>query len=138
MPIETMNPLELAHERKRRTDVLRTNRFHAVVLYYGTPGERDEMHCHDQDQTFYAIDGECTLHFPDGGQAVLKPGMLATITGGSFYQLENSGDGPMVMLLNRSGARAKKIDYETRKEVVEHRKTVPTSAQTLAKEEAHG
>ena len=138
MPIETLNPLELAHERKTRTNVLKTNRFHAVVLYYGTPGERDEMHCHDQDQTFYAIDGECTLHFPDGGQAVLKPGMLATITGGSFYQLENSGDGPMVMLLNRSGSSAKKIDYETRKVIVEHRKTVPTSTKTLLMEEAHG
>ena len=128
MPIETLNPLEIAHERKARTNVIRTNRFHAVVLYYGTPGERDEMHCHDQDQTFYAIEGECTLHFPDGGQAVLKAGMLAAITGGSFYQLENSGDGPMVMLLNRSGARAKKIDYETRKVIVEHRRTVPADA----------
>ncbi len=128
MPIETLDALKLAHERKRRTNVLKTDRFHAVVLYYGTAGERDEMHCHDQDQTFYTIEGQCTLHFPDGGQAVMGPGMLATITGGSFYQLENSGDGPMVMLLNRSGARAKKIDYETRKEIVEHRRTVPTDA----------
>ncbi len=128
MPIETLDALKLARERKRRTNVLKTDRFHAVVLYYGTPGERDEMHCHDQDQTFYAIEGQCTLHFPDGGEAVLTPGMLATITGGSFYQLENSGDGPMVMLLNRSGASAKKIDYETRKVVSEHRRTVPTDA----------
>jgi uncharacterized cupin superfamily protein len=127
MPIEIFNPLELAHEQSR-TKVLQTNRFHAVVLRYATPGERDEMHCHDQDQTFYAIEGECTLHFPDGAQEVLKPGMLAAITGGSFYQLENSGDGPMVMLLNRSGARAKMIDYETRKEITEHRHTFPTDA----------
>ena len=125
MPIETLDALKLAHENKRRTNVLNTDRFHAVLLYYGTPGERDEMHCHDQDQTFYAIDGECTMHFPDGGSAVLRPGMLATITGGSFYQLENSGDKPLVMLLNRSGAKAKKIDYETRKEITEHRRTVP-------------
>ena len=97
MPIEIFNPVELAHEDKGRSKVLQTNRIHAVVLYYGIPGERDEMHCHDQDQTFYSIEGECTLHFPDGGHEVLKPGMLAAITGGSFYQLENSGDGPMVL-----------------------------------------
>jgi mannose-6-phosphate isomerase-like protein (cupin superfamily) len=78
------------------------------------------MHCHNQDQTFYVIDGQCTMHFPDGGKAVLEPGMMATITGGSFYQLENSGDGPMIMIGNRSGSQegTKKIDYETRKEIV--------------------
>ena len=37
MPIETLDALKLAHERKRRTNVLKTNRFHAVVLYYGPP-----------------------------------------------------------------------------------------------------
>jgi mannose-6-phosphate isomerase-like protein (cupin superfamily) len=60
------------------------------------------------------------MHFPDGGKAVLEPGMMATITGGSFYQLENSGDGPMIMIGNRSGSQegTKKIDYETRKEIV--------------------
>jgi hypothetical protein len=29
--------------------------------------------------------------------------MAALITGGSFYQLENSGSGPMVLMGNRSG-----------------------------------
>jgi hypothetical protein len=47
------------------------------------------MHCHNADQTFYVIDGECTMHFPDGGKAVLKPGQAALITGRSFYQLEH-------------------------------------------------
>ena len=59
------------------------------------------------------------MHFPDGGKAVLKTGMAATITGGSFYQLENSGDGPMIMMGNRSGPSEKIqiIDYVTRKDV---------------------
>jgi len=43
------------------------------------------------------------VHFPDGGKAVLGPGMVATITGGSFYQLENTGSGPMILMGNRSG-----------------------------------
>ena len=37
------------------------------------------------------------MRFPDGGKAVLKPGQAALITGGSFYQLENTGSGPMIM-----------------------------------------
>jgi uncharacterized cupin superfamily protein len=108
-----------AHQEKRRKVVFNTPRCHAWVHYYPNPGDHDEMHCHNQDQTFYVIEGQCTMRFPDGGKSVLTPGMLATITGGSFYQLENSGDGPMVMLLNRSGSQkdTKKIDYETRKEI---------------------
>jgi hypothetical protein len=45
--------------------------------------------------------------------------MAALITGGSFYQLENSGDGPMVMMGNRSGASEaiQHINYELRKDI---------------------
>ena len=57
---------------------------------YPNPGNKDDMHCHNADQTFYVIEGECTMRFPDGGSAVLKPGMAALITGGSSYQLENT------------------------------------------------
>ena len=86
-------------------------------MHYYKPGHKDEMHCHNADQTFYVIDGECTMHFPDGGKAVLTPGMAATITGGSFYQLENASDKPMIMMGNRSGPSEKIqiIDYVTRK-----------------------
>ena len=119
MPIEVIDTHEIAHRTKKRTVVIDTKRFHSWVHYYGRPGQRDEMHCHNEDQTFYVIEGQCTMHFPDGGKAVLDPGMLVTITGGSFYQLENSGDCPMVMLGNRSGSQGTtvKIDYETRQPV---------------------
>lgn len=30
------------------------------------------------------------MHFPNGGKAALGPGMVATLTDGSFYQLENT------------------------------------------------
>ena len=60
-----------------------------------------------------------TMHFPDGGKAVLKPGMAALITGGSFYMLENTGNGPMILMGNRSGNQdnIKHINYETRKDL---------------------
>ena len=61
------------------------------------------------------------MRFPDGGKAVLKPGQAALITGGSFYQLENTGSGPIIMMGNRSGPAEKIqiIDYVTRKDVRE-------------------
>ena len=57
------------------------------------------------------------MRFPDGGETVLKPNMAALITGGSFYQLENSGNGPMILMGTRSGSQdnIKIIDYKTRK-----------------------
>ncbi len=59
------------------------------------------------------------MHFPDGGASVLKPGMVALIEGGSFYKLENTGDGPMVLMGTRTGPHKdnKHIDYQTRKDM---------------------
>ncbi len=119
MSIEFVDMDDLARNHKKRKVVMNTPRFHAWFHYYPDPGDIDDMHCHNADQTFYVIDGECTMHFPDGSKQVLKPRMAALITGGSFYQLENSGKGPMVMMGNRSGSteEVKIIDYKTRKPV---------------------
>jgi hypothetical protein len=47
--------------------------------------------------------------------------LTALITGGSFYTLENTGEGPMIMMGNRSGPADKIqiIDYVTRKDIRE-------------------
>ncbi len=120
MPIEILDTREFAHRTQRRTVVLNTKKFHAWVHYY-KPGQSDEMHCHNEDQTFYVVEGELTMRFPDGGASVLTPGMMATITGGSFYRLHNTGDEPLVMIGNRSGSQngVVKIDYETRQPIAE-------------------
>ena len=50
----------------------------------------------------------------------MKPGTVALITGGSFYQLENTGEGPMVLMGNRSGPSDGSnvhINYETREDI---------------------
>ncbi len=59
------------------------------------------------------------MHFPDGEKAALDPSMAALITGGSFYMLENSGDGPMILMGNRSGNQKniKHINYDTREDL---------------------
>ena len=122
MPIEIIDMVDFAHKEKKRKEIFNTPRFHAWMHYY-KPGHKDELHCHNADQTFFVIDGECTMHFPDGGKAVMTPGMVATITGGSFYQLENTGGGAMVLMGNRSGPSEaiQHINYALRKDI----KTLP-------------
>ncbi len=45
--------------------------------------------------------------------------MAALITGGSFYQLVNTGTGPMILMGHRSGNQDNVmiIDYVTRKDI---------------------
>lgn len=118
MAIEIVDMIKTAHEEGKRKVIFNTPRLHAWLHVYPKPGDKDDMHCHNADQTFYVIEGECTMHFPDGGKAVLKPGMVAVIQGGSFYQLDNTGTGPMVLMGNRSGPKEaiQHINYETRKD----------------------
>lgn len=119
MAIEIIDTLEVANREKKRTVVMNTRKMHAWVHYYPKPGDKDDMHCHNADQTFYVIEGECTMRFPDGGAAVMTPGKAALIRGGSFYQLENTGSGPMIMMGTRSGSQddIKHINYETREDL---------------------
>ena len=121
MAIEVVDLVKKAHEEGKREVVLNTPRLHTWVHVYPTPGDKDDMHCHNADQSFYMIEGECTMNFPDGGKAVMKPGMVALIHGGDFYQLENTGNGPMVLMGNRSGPSGaiKHINYDLRKDIKE-------------------
>jgi mannose-6-phosphate isomerase-like protein (cupin superfamily) len=122
MAVEIHDLLKLAHDEGKRKVVFNTSRLHAWVHVYPETGDKDDMHCHNADQTFCVLEGQCTMNFPDGGKAVLTPGMVATIQGGSFYQLENTGSMPMVLMGNRSGPQEhiKHINYETRKDIKHH------------------
>jgi uncharacterized cupin superfamily protein len=135
MAIQIIVPKEIAEREKKRTVVMNTRKLHAWVHYYPNPGDHDELHCHNEDQVFMCIDGECTMRFPDGNASVLKPGMAALITGGSFYQLVNSGDKPMILMGQRSGNQdnVKIIDYVTRKDIrAEGREPVISNSNTPA------
>ncbi len=121
MAIRFMHDRDRLHENQKREVIHSTPRFHTWLHCYLNPGDKDDMHCHDGDQTFFLLEGECTMHFPDGGKSVMKPGMIALITGGDFYQLENTGDGPMYLIGHRSGSyeKTKHINYELRKDIKE-------------------
>lgn len=117
MTIEVLDLAGYAKREESRIMVMDTRKMHAWV-HYARPGEREEMHCHNQDQTMLVLEGECAMTFPDGGKSVLKPGMAALIRGGSFYALENTGSGPLIFMGTRSGPHAsnKRIGYDTRQE----------------------
>jgi mannose-6-phosphate isomerase-like protein (cupin superfamily) len=132
MAITVIDPVQIGLEQKKRTVVFNTRKMHAWVHYYPNPGDHDDMHCHNEDQVFTCFQGQCTMHFPDGGKAVLDPGMAALINGGNFYQLENTGSGPMILMGHRSGSQetTKIIDYKTRKDIrAEGREPVVKSGQ---------
>jgi mannose-6-phosphate isomerase-like protein (cupin superfamily) len=121
MPIKVVDLAEMGRQPDARRKVLMNGpSMNTFFHIYPEKGMKDEMHCHNADGTFYVIEGECTMHFPDGGKAVLKPGMAGLITGGSFYQLENTCDGPMVMMghHSRNSQTSKTILHETRKELI--------------------
>jgi len=120
MAIRVMNALERGRETLKREVIHNTPRLHTWIHVYPKLGDKDDLHCHNADQTFYVMDGECTMHFPGGGKEVMTPGMIALIHGGDFYQLENTGDGPMILIGNRSGpSGVKHINYETRQDLNE-------------------
>lgn len=121
MSIKTVDLVEMGRTTDNGRKLLMDGpRYHAWLHVYFEPGQHDELHCHNADETFVCLEGECTVHFPDGSQSVLKPGTVALIPGGQFYQLENTGTGRMIMLGSRGAANAadKTISYETREQVL--------------------
>jgi mannose-6-phosphate isomerase-like protein (cupin superfamily) len=119
MAINIVDTIKLARDTKRRSMIMDTRKMHAWVHFYPNPGDHDELHCHPGDQTFMCLDGECTMSFPDGGKAVMTMGMVALIEGGSFYRLENTGTGPMILMGTRTGPNSanQHIDYATREDM---------------------
>ena len=127
MAIEIVDIIGLAHERKKRKVIMDTRKMHAWMHYYPNPGDHDDLHCHPGDQTFTLLEGQCTMSFEDGNSSTMTPGMAALIEGGTFYQLENSGEGPMVLLGTRTGPNSanQHINYDTREDLRETRKSRP-------------
>ena len=135
MPIKVVDLKAMAAETEscRRQVLMNGPRFHTWLHIYFEPGERDEMHCHNADESFAVIEGECTMYFPDGTKEVMRPGMVALIPGGQFYQLENTGSGRMVLMGNRglSTEASATIDHATRQDVHDRSATLPTGTRIL-------
>ena len=61
MTVEVFDLLKIAHEEGKRKLFFNTERLHAWVYVYPNTGDKDDMHCHNADQTFCVLDGECTM-----------------------------------------------------------------------------
>ena len=59
-----------------------------VWIHHSVPGDKGPMHRHTADQTFYGLQGECLLNFPDGTRQSITPGVLVVIPKGQYYQQE--------------------------------------------------
>lgn len=119
MKITIVDLKEMAAQKGRQRKTLMNGpRFHTWLNVY-EPGQEDELHCHNADQTFYLVEGECTMRFPDGTETVMQPGQVALMPGGQFYQLANVTQEKVVLLGTRalSSEKSLKIDHATRKPV---------------------
>ena len=74
MAIEIIDVAEVGKREKKRTRVFDMRKIHAWVHYHPNPGDHDDMHCHNEDQTFICFEGQCTMHFPDGGASQTQSG----------------------------------------------------------------
>ena len=78
-----------------------SDHYHVWLHIDSEPGKKGPMHRHSADEIFYCVQGECTIHFPDGDSEKLKPGMLVVIPKDQFYQLHNTGSENMILLGSR-------------------------------------
>jgi mannose-6-phosphate isomerase-like protein (cupin superfamily) len=89
-----------------------SDHYHVWVHIDHEPDKKGPMHKHSADEIFYCVQGECTIHFPDGDSEKLKPGMLVVIPKDQFYQLHNTGSDIMILLGSRGEPSGKKRHNE--------------------------
>ena len=78
-----------------------SNHYHVWVHVDTVPDKKGPMHKHSADEIFYCVQGECTIHFPNGESEKLTPGRLVVIPKDQFYQLHNTGTDNMILLGSR-------------------------------------
>jgi mannose-6-phosphate isomerase-like protein (cupin superfamily) len=89
-----------------------SDHYHVWVHIDAEPGKKGPMHKHSADEIFYCVQGECTIHFPNGDSEKLKPGMLVVLPKDQFYQLHNTGSENMILLGSRGEPSGKERHSE--------------------------
>ena len=57
----------------------------------------------DSDETFYGIDGELIIEFPDR-EVVVRPGQLITVPAGTLHRTRPAGERSVNLTFERAGA----------------------------------
>jgi quercetin dioxygenase-like cupin family protein len=84
-----------------------SDHYHVWVHIDHEPGKQGPMHKHSADEIFYCVQGECTIHFPNGDSEKLTPGRLVVIPKDQLYQLHNTGKDMMILLGSRGEPQGK-------------------------------
>jgi mannose-6-phosphate isomerase-like protein (cupin superfamily) len=84
-----------------------SDNYHVWMHIDSEPGKKGPMHKHSADEIFYCVQGECTIHFPNGDSEKLKEGMLVVLPKDQFYQLHNTGSENMILLGSRGESQGK-------------------------------
>jgi mannose-6-phosphate isomerase-like protein (cupin superfamily) len=66
--------------------------------------EQFRWHRHpDSDETFFGVDGELVIEFPDR-EVVVKPGQFVTVPAGTLHRTRPEGERSVNLTFERSGA----------------------------------
>ncbi len=66
--------------------------------------EQFRWHRHpDSDETFFGVDGELVIEFPEG-ELVLKPGQFVTVRAGTLHRTRPAGQRSVNLTFERAGA----------------------------------
>lgn len=66
--------------------------------------EQFRWHRHpDSDETFFGVDGELVIEFPDR-EVVVKPGQFVTVPAGTLHRTRPAGERSVNLTFERSGA----------------------------------
>ena len=67
--------------------------------------EQFRWHRHpDSDETFFGVDGELVIEFPDR-EIVVKPGQFVTVPAGTLHRTRPAGDRSVNLTFERAGAQ---------------------------------
>ena len=62
-------------------------------------------HCHpDSDETFFGVDGELIIEFPDR-EVVVNPGQFVTVPAGTLHRTRPAGERSVNLTFERTGAQ---------------------------------
>jgi mannose-6-phosphate isomerase-like protein (cupin superfamily) len=99
-----VDPLALSRavtERYRNTSLGRVND-HEIRMSVMT--EQFRWHRHpDSDETFFGVDGELVIEFPDR-EVVVRPGQFVTVPAGTIHRTRPAGERSVNLTFERSGA----------------------------------
>jgi mannose-6-phosphate isomerase-like protein (cupin superfamily) len=102
---DTIDPLALSRDvtEPYRNVSLATVNDHEIRMSVMTSQFRWHRHP-DSDETFYGVDGELIIEFPDH-EVVVSPGQFVTVPAGTLHRTRPAGERSVNLTFERIGAQ---------------------------------